>query len=75
MAGKKRSERPFRIYDERANRDLPRRSYMTAARAIDKALVLLYWLELGNSYTIYDDRSSRAIIQFTRKVNGIQVMK
>ena len=67
--------RPFKIYDEGANRDLPWRSYLTEVNAINKALTLLYWLKLGNSYTVYDARSSRAIVQFTRKINGIQVMR
>ena len=67
--------RAFKIYDENAHRDLPWRSYNTEVSAINKALTLLYWLKLGNSYTVYDTRSSRAIIQFTRKISGIQVMK
>ena len=75
MAGISKLERPFKIYDENAKLDLPWRSYKTEKRAVEQALILLYWLELGNSCTVYDTRSSRAIIQFTRKISGIHVLK
>jgi len=74
VSSPKKEERPFRVFDEKAKRDLPWRSYMTARRAVDKALVLVYWLELGNSYTVYDARSSRVIVQFTRRITGIQIL-
>lgn len=67
--------RPFRIFDEGEKRDLPWRCYKTSRSAIDHALVLIYWLELGNSYTVYDVATGHAVIQFTRKINGIQVMQ
>jgi len=75
MAGKPATDRPFRIFDEKAKNNLPHRCYLTEQRAIDKALTLLYWLALGNSYTVYDSRSGRAIVQFTRRINGIYVLK
>lgn len=72
MAGITREQRPFRVYDEKAKLDLPHRSYKEPQRAIERCLVLLYALELGNSYTVYDARSSRAILQVTRKVDGLR---
>jgi hypothetical protein len=67
-------KRPFAIFDEDAKMDLPWRKYGTDKSAIEHALVLVYWLELGNSYTVYDSRSGRALVQFTRRISGIQVM-
>lgn len=71
MSGITKAKRPYRIWDENARRDLPWRAYVTFERCIEKCLVLLYWLELGNSYTIYDTRSYMAKRQFTRTVNGL----
>lgn len=72
MAGRKKSERPFRVYDESAKLDLPHRAYVDPKRAIERCLSLLYWLEVGNSYTVYDERSSTALMQVTRGVNGFK---
>lgn len=72
MAGLKKADRPFRIFDEKARVDLPYRAYVTLDRAIDKALTLLYRLEMGNSYTVYNADGYVGIVQFTRKINGIQ---
>lgn len=71
MASRRKDERPFHIWDESALRDLPWRYYAEAKRAINAALVLLYWLELGNSYTIYDARSGAVVRVFARKVQGV----
>lgn len=72
--GYKKSERPFRIFDEGARRDLPWRSYTSPKRAIEKCLQLLYWLEVGNSYTVYSAEGYKGIAQFTRTVDGIKVL-
>lgn len=72
MAGTPKVSRPFRIFDERAKMDLPWRAYRKVERAIERCLVLIYWLQVGNSYTVYDARSSRAIIQVTRRVDGFR---
>ena len=74
MSGIKKAEKPFRIWDEGAKRDLPWRAYLTYERAVERCLVLLYWLEMGNSYTIYDCRNYLAKRQFTRTINGIKEM-
>jgi hypothetical protein len=71
MTGIVRERRPYRIHDERTHLDLPWRSYKDADRAIDRALSLLWRLEVGNTFTVYDERSSRAVLQVTRKVNGL----
>jgi hypothetical protein len=75
MSGRDKDHRPFRIFDEGAKRDLPWRAYIDKTRAINKCLTLLWWLEIGNSYTVYDSRSSKAVAQFTRKVSGIHTYK
>lgn len=72
MSGRKKEQRPFRIWDENAKRDLPWRAYLTFERAVEKALTLLVWLEVGNSYTIYDSRSYMAKRQWTRTVEGLK---
>lgn len=72
MSGRSKSERPFRIFDEGARQDLPWRAYSEVERAIERCLALIYWLKVGNSYTVYDARSSRAIIQVTRRIAGLQ---
>jgi hypothetical protein len=72
MAGVPRSSRPFRIYDEKARMDIPWRAYRTAERAIERCLALVYWLEVGNSYTVYEANSSTAIIQVTRRIDGLR---
>jgi hypothetical protein len=72
MAGLSKEGRPFRIFDERAKMDLPWRAYRQMGRAIERCLVLIYWMKVGNSYTVYDARSSRAIIQVTRRVDGFR---
>lgn len=63
--------RPFKIHDEKKHVDLPWRCYKTAERAIEKCLVLLLWLEVGNTYTVYDVRNSKAVLQVTRKISGL----
>lgn len=73
--GIKKSERPFRIWDERAHRDLPWRAYRSYERAVEKTLTLLVWLPVGNSYTIYDARSARARIQWKRTVEGLKELR
>ena len=71
MAGRPKGERPYRIYDEKALQDIPWRAYRSGARAIERCLSLVFWLEVGNSYTVYEARSSTAIIQVTRRVDGL----
>lgn len=75
MSGITRVRRPFKIWDENAKRDLPWRCYKTYERAVEKCLVLLYWLAVGNSYTIYDERNGKAKRQFTRFIEGIKERK
>lgn len=72
MAGLKHSERPFRIWDENAKRDIPHRCYTTWQRAVERALAILVWMKVGNSYTIYDSRSSKAKIMWKRTVEGLK---
>jgi hypothetical protein len=72
MAGIAREKRPFRIWDEGEKRDLPWRSYLTYERAVERALTLLVWLPIGNSYTIYDSRNARALRQWKRVVDGLR---
>ena len=67
--------RPFRVWDERSRNDVAHRCYLTENSAIDHVLVMLYWLELGNSYTIYDARSGRVVRQFVRRINGIIILE
>lgn len=55
--------------------DVPHRCYKEPEAAINKTLAMLYWLELGNSYTVYNADSGKAIVQFTRKINGIYVLR
>lgn len=72
MAGIKKSLRPFRIWDENAKRDLPHRQYLTYERATERCLTLLVWLKVGNTYTIYDARSYRALHQWKRAADGLR---
>lgn len=72
--GLTKAERPYRIFDEAQKKDLPWRSYKTLDKAIDKTLSILWRLHLGTTYTIYDANGYKGIIQFTRKVDGIQVL-
>lgn len=74
MAGRPKSERPFRIFDERTRMDVPHRAYVTLDRAVDKALTILYRLDIGDSYTVYDSERYVGIVQFTRHVNDIQIL-
>jgi hypothetical protein len=67
MAGMRKRERIFRIHDEKVHLDLPWRAYVTEARAIEKALILIYWLEEGNSYTVYNADTGLAVMQVTRR--------
>lgn len=69
-----RPDRPYRIFDESAKADLPRRAYKTLDKAIDKTLSLLWRLQVGNTFTIYEADGYRGIIQFTRRVDSIQVL-
>lgn len=72
MSGRKKEERPFRIWDEGAKRDLPHRQYLTYERAIERALTLLVWLRPGNAYTIYDARNWQALRQWKRTLDGMK---
>lgn len=72
MAGRKQIERPFRIWDESAKRDLPHRCYLTFERAIERALTLLVWLPVGNAYTIYDSRNGKAKRMWKREISGLK---
>ena len=67
-------KRPFRIFDEGARRDLPRRSYKTVDAGIDKMLSILWRLEVGNTFTLYSVQGYKGIIQLTRRIHGIQVL-
>lgn len=71
MAGRKKDERPYRIHDGNLHIDLPRRAYVSPVKAIEKCFSLLFQLKTGNTYIVYDDRSSTAILQVTRKVSGL----
>lgn len=74
MAGLPFSARPFRIWNEGAKHPLPHRCYAEKARAIEKALVLAYRdLEVGNAYTVYDDRSGHVVRQFTKRLESNKV--
>lgn len=75
MAGVKKEHRPFRIWDENAKRELPWRCYRTYQRAIEKALTLLVWLDVGNAYTVYDSRTMKARRQWKRTVDGLKEYK
>ena len=68
--GLRKAQKPFHIHDERAHLDLPWRCYLTEKRAIEKALVLMYDLKTGDSYTVYNANSSRACMQVTRRISG-----
>ena len=72
MAGIKKELRPFRVWDERARRDLPHRSYKSYERATERVLGILVWLAVGNAYTIYDSRNHKALRQWKRAVDGLK---
>lgn len=72
MAGLPELMRPFKIHNEETHQDLPHRSYKSASRAVERTLGMVCWLEVGNTYTVYDARSSKAILQVTRKVDGLR---
>lgn len=67
-------ERHYRLYDEGRRQDLPRRAYKTLDKAIDKTLSLLWRLEVGNTFTVYSIRDYKGVIQFTRRIHGIEVL-
>lgn len=67
-------KRPFRIFDENAKRDLPHRAYKTVDTAIDRCLSILWRLDVGNTFTIYNREGYRGVIQFTRKIDAVQVL-
>lgn len=67
-------KRPFRIFDENRRLDLPHRAYKSLDTAIDKCLSILWRLETGNTFTIYSINDYKGVIQFTRKVDGLQVL-
>lgn len=75
MAGLKKELRPFRVWDERAKRDIPHRAYKTYERATERTLTLLVWLPVGNAYTIYDSRNYQALHQWKRTVDGLKEFK
>jgi hypothetical protein len=75
VSGLTKEQKPFRIWDENAKRDLPWRSYKTFERAVEKTLVLLVWLPIGNAYTIYDSRSHKAKRQWKRTVDGLKELR
>lgn len=64
----------IRIFDEGRKIDLPHRRYKTVDSAIDKCLSLLWRLDIGNTFTIYSVRDYRGVIQFTRRLDAIQVL-
>lgn len=67
--------RPFRLWDTKLKRNVPRRYYATERRALDSALVLIRWSHVGESIDVYDARVSNWIATYTRKVNTIQFTK
>lgn len=69
MAGKKKADRPYRIHDEALHLDLPHRAYVDLMHAIERAMGLIYRMDIGNTYTVYHEPSSMAIVQITRGVN------
>ncbi len=66
-------KRPFRIWDENARWPLPWRAYKTPESAIEHAVVALIWLEVGNEYSIYDDRDGYVHRTFAKRLENHQV--
>lgn len=68
-------QRPYKIYDGRLHMDLPWRRYATEERAIEKALVLVHWMEVGSVLTIYHDKTSTVVGEFRKDVSGIKYLE
>lgn len=67
-------KRLYRIWDEKAKKDLRWRYYSDKASAVNKGLVLSYRdLELGNAYTVYNIQSGRTVHQFAKRITNHQV--
>ena len=65
--------RPFRIWDENKKQPLPWKFYKTLESAIEHAVVALIWLEVGNEYTIYDDRNGYPHRTYAKRLENHQV--
>jgi len=64
--------RPFRIWDSNAKHDVVHRNYITERRALDTALLLVRWEQVGATLEVYDIRTGRWLGTYKRGVNSIQ---
>lgn len=46
---------------------LPHRCYSTSIKAVEAAVLLVYWLQIGNAYTVYNSETGKVIRQFAKR--------
>lgn len=64
--------RPFRLWDSVEKEYVAHRWYATERRALDSALLLVRWEQVGRSIEVLDIRNMKWLATYTRRVNLIQ---
>ena len=67
--------RPFRLWDTRELKNVPRRYYGDERRAINGALAISTWdLKVGRSIEVYDARTMRLCGVIVRRIDGLKFL-
>jgi hypothetical protein len=67
------SERPFRLWDPKLKRNIPRRYYSDARRAHDRALTLCHWdCKAGEVIEVYSARNGLLLGVYKRGTGSVE---
>lgn len=65
--------RPYRIWDSVEKREIAHRCYSDERRALDSALLLVRWEQVGRTLEVYDVTTGRWLGTYKRGVNFIEI--
>ena len=68
----KDSQRPFRLWDAKAKKELRWRYYGDRRRAHFAALVEARWADVGTCIEVYDASTGHLCGQYMRRVNNVE---
>lgn len=71
----KKTVRPFRLWDSVERKDVLHRYYATERRALDSALLIVRWEQIGRTIEVYDVRTARLLGIYKRLLNAISFQK
>jgi len=69
------TSRPFRLWDSVRKKNVPYRYYGSARRALDGALLIVRWEQVGRTLEVYNALTGQWLGTYKRGVNSIQFTK